>query len=94
MNEIFIADRQLATWLSLTKTKLIPKNDITNMAKNYRPIAWQNIMYKIYTFIHCENNAIITNQQAPGKKGIWGCTKQLLINKIILYEVKHNRRNL
>ena len=39
MNEVFIEDRQLPTWFSLTKTKFIPKNDITNMAKNYRPIA-------------------------------------------------------
>ena len=38
MNEVFIEDRQLPTWLSLTKTKLILKNDITNMAKSYRPI--------------------------------------------------------
>ena len=76
MNEIFIEDRQLPTWLSLTKTKLIPKNDITNMAKKYRPIACQNIMYKIYAGCinvhlqnHCENNSFITDQQAAGKKG-------------------------
>ena len=101
MNEVFIEDRQLPTWLSPTKTKLIPKNDITNMAKNYRPIACQNIMYKIYTGCinvhlqdHCENNSAITDQQGAGKKGIWGCAEQLLINKMILNEVKHNRRNL
>ena len=58
-------------------------------------------MYKIYTgYInvhlqdHCENNAIITDQQAAGKKGVWDCAEQLLINNMILNEVKHNRRNL
>ena len=30
MNEVFIEDQQLTTWLSLTKTKLVPKNDILN----------------------------------------------------------------
>ena len=34
MNEVFIEDQQLPTWLSLTKTKLIPKNDIS-MPKHY-----------------------------------------------------------
>ena len=86
MNEVFTEDRQLPTWLSLTKIKLIPKNDITNMAKNYRPIECQNIMYKIYTGCinvhlqdHCENNSIITDQQA-----VCDCAEQLLINKMIL----------
>ena len=58
-------------------------------------------MYKIYTgclngFLqdHCERNNIITNEQAAGKKGVWGCTEQLLINKTILKEVKRLRRNL
>ena len=33
-------------------------------------------------------------EQAGGKPGSWGCTDQLLINKMILDEVKKNRRNL
>ena len=44
-------------------------------AKNYRPIACQNITYKIYTGItnnflkdHCSINDIITLEQAEGKK--------------------------
>ena len=43
---------------------------------------------------HCENNSIITDQQVAGKKDIWDCAEQLLINKTILNEVKRNRRNL
>ena len=31
------------------KTVLIPKNDFTNLPKNYRPIACLNIMYKLQT---------------------------------------------
>ena len=52
------------------------------MAINYKPIACQNIMYKIYTGCinvhwqdHCENNFFITDPQAAGKKGIWGCAE-------------------
>ena len=73
MNEVFIENRQLAIQLLLTKTKLIPENNIANMAKNYRPIACQNIIYKTYTGcgnVHlqdsCENNSIITNQHVAG----------------------------
>ena len=62
-------------WLATSKTILLPKNVLTHEAKNYRPIACQNIMHKIYTGIinnfledHCSIN-IITPEQARGKKG-------------------------
>ena len=58
-------------------------------------------MYKVYTAIlaefimeHCEENNIIIEEQAAGKRGSWGCTDQLLINKMIYDEVTSNRRNL
>ena len=58
-------------------------------------------MYKVYTAIlaefimeHCEENNIITKEQATGKRGSWGCTDQLLINKMLYDEVTSNRRNL
>ena len=48
-------------WLLTTKTLLLPKNDMTSQAQNYRPIALQNIVYKVYTAVladfisdHCE----------------------------------------
>ena len=60
----------------LVKTVLILKNENTKIAKNYRPTACLNLMYKIYTsclnlFIqdHCESNEIVTDEQAGGKKG-------------------------
>ena len=44
---------------------------------------------------HCEINKIITTEQAGGKKDIWGCLEQLMINKVILDEViKHKRSGL
>ena len=68
---------------------------------NFRPIALQNIMLKLYTgcinqFLqdHCKCSNTITAEQAGGKKEVWGCLEQLMINKIILEEVTENRRFL
>ena len=73
---MLVNDEMLPTWLSTTKTTLLPKNTDTDIAKTYRPIALLNIMYKIYTsciyiFLtdHVLHNNIITNEQAIGKKG-------------------------
>ena len=88
-------DQVLPTWLSTAKTTLLPKNTDTHIAKNYRPIALLNMMYKIYTscinmFLkdHVLHKNIITNEQTERKKGIWGTTEQLLIDKSIPKEVK------
>ena len=78
----------LPAWLTLARTSLLPKNTKTKLAKSYRPIACLNFMYKIYTsclnsflYDHCHYHKIITSEQAARKKGVWGCTEQLLINK-------------
>ena len=68
-------------WLLTSKTLLLPKHEITSQAKNYPPIALQNTMYKVYTALladfimdHCEKNGIVTEEQAAGKRGSWGCS--------------------
>ena len=43
---------------------------------------------------HCTWNGIITEEQAAGKGGCWGCVDQLLVNKMIYREVKERRRNI
>ena len=100
-NSMLVNDQVLPTWLSTAKTTLLPKNTDTHIARNYRPIALLNMMYKIcmsginmFLTDHVLHNNIITNEQAGGKKGTWGTTEQLLINKTILKEVKNSRRNL
>ena len=82
-------------------TILLPKNPNTHQAKNYRPIACLNTTYKLFTGIlnifvedHCTSNNIITLEQAGGKKGSWGCIDQLLINKMVMDEVRTHRRNI
>ena len=64
-------------------------------------MALLKVMYKIYTSCinmsitdHVLHNNVITNEQAGGKPGTWGTTKQLLINKFILRELKNSRRTL
>ena len=39
-------------------------------------------------------NNIITQEQAAGKRGVWGTLEQLLINKNIMQEVRRMRKNL
>ena len=58
-------------------------------------------MYKLYTGIinqfideHCSSNSIIKVEQAGGKRGRWGCNEQLLINKMIVNEVREHKRNI
>ena len=91
----------LPTWLTVSKTVLLPKNSETKFAKNYRPIACQNNLYKIYTGIlyrflqdHVSSNKIIEPEQAGGRAGSWGCADQLIINKMVHDEVKKYRRNI
>ena len=91
----------LSLWLVTGRTILTPKNEHTKFAKNYRPITCQNIMYKIYTGIlnicivdHCIHNDLFTVKQTGRKPGSWGFTDQLLINKMILDEVRKHQRNL
>ena len=68
----------LLDWLTFAKTTLLPKNEKTQAAKNYRRMACLNITYDLYTsclnsFLehHSQTNNIIIMEQAGGKEGIW-----------------------
>ena len=100
LSEVWDGNIELPSWLVKLKTILLAKNDETKNSKNYRPIACLNVVYKLFTGIlnqfledHCITNNIIAVEQAGGKKGSWGCTDQLLINKMSMEEIKTNRRN-
>ena len=61
----FNGQQQLPPWLAKARTQLVPTSEDTNIAKNYRPIACQNLMLKwctgcINTFLqhHCKINSI------------------------------------
>lgn len=92
---------ELPAWLTKARTTLLPKSNDTRYPKNFRPIACENIMLKVYTGCiallveeHCIANNIISPEQAGARKGLWGCVDQLLINKVISEEVTKYRRNL
>ena len=91
---------EMPEWIGTPRKVLPPENNITREAKNYRPLGCQNTLYKVYTSLlahfvqdDCETNNIIAPEQAGGKRGTWSCIDQLLINKHLTNEVKHNRRN-
>ena len=48
-------------------------------------------MYSLFIQDYCESNEIVTDEQAGGKKGVWGCTEQLLINKAVSKKLKKNK---
>ena len=99
--KMFKNEVEIPQWAPLVRTTLLAKNKNKHEAKNYRPIACENIMFKLYTgmlasFVteHCIDNDIITPEQAGGKKGSSGFAEQLLINKMATEECKNYRRNL
>ena len=70
---------EIPDWLTISMTNILPKIGDTISQKYHRPIACQNITYKLHTGIlthflydHCSTNNIITVEQAGGKKGMWG----------------------
>ena len=76
---------------------MLARNTDTKNPKNYRPVACENNMLKIYTALityfldeHCRANDIIALNQASGRKGSWDHIDQLLINKTITEEVVSN----
>ena len=108
-NNTFNGLIEIPSWMAKAKTRLIPQNDQIRQANNNRSIALLNIMLKLYTNImlklytncrnqflqdHCQRSNIVTTEQAGGKKEVWVCLEQLLINKTVLEEVTENRRSL
>ena len=93
--------KKIPKWFAVTRTTLLPKHSETKSAKNYRSIACENNMFKIYTGIlasfvneHCIENEVIFPEQAANKPSSWGCIDQLLINKNIMDEVVKEKRNI
>ena len=93
LKEVMVGEADIPSWPAIRKTMLIPKNQDTHQPENYRPVALQNNMFKVYTSIlkrflqdHCETNSIITPEQAAAN--------QLLINKEVMDEVRKVRKNM
>ena len=100
-NDIMECPALTPEWLTEGVTFLIPKNENTEDAKNYRPITCLSTMYKlltsvltdkIYSFL--EGNNMFPLEQKGCKRGTYGCKDQLLINKMINDDCHARKKNL
>ena len=54
LSYVFNMEQDYPQWLVLSKTRMMAKNEHTGQAENYRPIAIQNSMYKVFTALLSE----------------------------------------
>ena len=88
-------------WLSQGITTLIPKNDKTDQAKNYRPITCLSVFYKTLTSVikqriegHLSQGNLMALEQKGCQQGSFGAKDHLLINKLLTEDCKAWHRSL
>ena len=89
-------------WMVKGRTVLIQKDPAKGtVASNYRPIACLPLMWKLLTGIfadkiydHLLNNNILPCEQKGCRKGARGTKDQLMIDKVVLKEVKRFQKNV
>ena len=94
--------RDVPEWMLKGRTVLIQKYPAKGtVASNYRPIASLPLMWKLLTGIfvnkiyeHLLMNSILSYEQKRCKKGARGTRDQLLIDEVVLTEVKRFRKNV
>ena len=101
LNACVIDPKTTPLWLVTGKSTLLPKNDQTMKAKNYRPITCLSTTFKTLTGIiasriekHLNENNILADEQQGGRRGSYGTKQQLLINKTLLEHSMKFRRNM
>ena len=83
------------------RTVLLPKTEDSSNERNYRPITCLNTCYKIFTGMignfmkeHAERNKIWDRRQLGTCSGVLGTLDQLIIDIVIMEEVRNQQRNL
>ena len=83
------------------RTVLLPKTEDSSNERNYRPITCLNTCYKIFTGMignfmkeHAERNKIWDRRQLGTCSGVLGTLDQLIIDNVIMEEVRNQQRNL
>ena len=100
LNECVTNPESTPQWLVTGKSTLLPKNEKTVAAKNYRPITCLSTTFKALTGIiatrierHLNENNILADEQGA-RRACYGTKQQLLINKTLLEHSIKARRNL
>ena len=95
LSEIMRNPENTPDWLPEGLTYLIPKSKERNNPKNYRPVTCLSTIYKLLTSIFAEraysfivSNDILPIEQKGCKRGSDGCKDQLLINRMIIENVR------
>ena len=80
---------------------LLPKTEDSSNERNYRPVTCLNTCYKIFTGMignfmkeHAERNKIWDRRQLGTCCGVLGTLHQLIIDNVIMEEVRNQQRNL
>ena len=88
-------------WLTTGQTTLIAKKEPTRNPSNYRPITSLPVMYKILSSIvtsrmshHINTSKIIPNEQKGNASNTSGTIDQLIINKMVMDNVKLKQLNI
>ena len=88
-------------WLSQGPATLIPKNDKTDQAKNYRPITCLSFFYKTLTSVirqrfagHLVQRNLMAPEQKGCRQGSFGAKDQLLINKLLTEDCRTRHKSL
>ena len=91
----------MCDWLTEGRTVLLPKTEDSSNERNYRPITCLNTCYKIFTGMignfmkeYAERNKIWDRRQLGTCSGVLGTLDQLIIDNVIMEEVRNQQRNL
>ena len=100
-DKLIVQPENCPDWLTTGQTTLIAKKEPTRNPSNYRPITCLPIMYKILSSIvtsrmspHINANKIILNEQKGNASNTFDTIDQLIINKMVMDNVKLKQRNI
>ena len=100
-DKLIVQPENCPDWLTTGQTTLIAKKEPTRNPSNYRPITCLPIMYKILSSIvtsrmshHINANKIILNEQKGNASNTYDTIDQLIINKMVMDNVKLKQRNI
>ena len=100
-DKLIVQPENYPDWLTTGQTTLIIKKEPTQNPSNYRPITSLPLMYKLLFSIvtsrmshHINANKIIPNEQKGNASNTYGTIDQLIINKMVMDNVKLKQRNI